>query len=352
MRIASFRMPSASSTLRPNQRSPISLPPPHFPLASRPNEQNAVDQFNLPSAFDLDAEVVGVVPPGISYRFADLKMHRFNRERSRAIYCPVEPKLSVATGIRARPASGLRNCQIGLDVDGVGRGLTPLGRCRDHDFQRRSWGQRQGWLDVNEVGVTGVTRKRKIIAVRKQRIECPKGLFGAAVAGRRVELDSHPWAPVHLGEGVASDRADSPGLDRLDADASGLVHHFEVKIEMISVTVQMDIEDVSPLVAGGIWKLYVRLCEIGIVAGNEQGLGKLVLRPRHPEGLLGDAAVIVEYPVVPNLHRQAVKGDEPPGPILVVRPAGVIGLSNIRTIADRHEALQVERELLPAGPQL
>ena len=36
---------------------------------------------------------------------------------------------------------------------------------------------------------------------------------------------------------------------------------------MIGVAVQMDIEDVSPLVAGRICKLCVRLREIGIVAG-------------------------------------------------------------------------------------
>src|SRR6478672_11815697 len=205
MRIASFRMPSASSTLRPNQKSPISLLPTHFPLVSRPNEQNALDQFNLPSAFDLDADVVGVVPAGISYRLADFKMHRFNRERSRAVYRPVEPKLAVAPSISARPTGGIRDGYIGLGVDGVGRGLTPLNRCCDRDFQRRSRAQRQGWLDVNEVGVPGVTRKRKIIAVGKQRIECPKGSFGVAVTGRRVELGTHPWAPVHGGEGVASE---------------------------------------------------------------------------------------------------------------------------------------------------
>jgi len=31
-------------------------------------------------------------------------------------------------------------------------------------------------------------------------------------------------------------------------------------------------------------KLRVPLCEIGIVAGVEQQLGKLALRPRHPKG--------------------------------------------------------------------
>src|SRR4029077_9282300 len=103
---------------------------------------------------------------------------------------------------------------------------------------------------------------------------------------------------------------------------------------MIGVAVQMDIEDVSPLVAGRICKLCVCLREIGIVAGDEQGLGKLVLRPPHPEGLLGDAAVIIEYRDVTNLNRKAVKGDEPPWPILVVRPAGVIGLSDVGTVAD------------------
>ena len=72
---------------------------------------------------------------------------------------------------------------------------------------------------------------------------------------------------------------------------------------MISVTVQMDIENVSALVAGRVWKPFVPLCEIGIVAGDEQGLGKLILCPRHPEGLRRDAAVIIEYRNVPNLNR-------------------------------------------------
>ncbi len=76
---------------------------------------------------------------------------------------------------------------------------------------------------------------------------------------------------------------------------------------MIGGTVQMDIENVSPLAAGGICKLCVPLCEIGLVAGNEEGLGKLVLCPRHPEGLRGDAAVIVEDRDVPDLDREAVK---------------------------------------------
>src|ERR1700757_5315752 len=98
---------------------------------------------------------------------------------------------------------------------------------------------------------------------------------------------------------------------------------------MISVTVQMDIENVSPLVAERICKTRVRLREIGIVAGDEQGLGKLVLRPRHPEGLRRDATVIIEYRDVTNLNRKAVKGDEPPWPILVARPAGVIGWADV-----------------------
>src|SRR5262249_36695661 len=155
---------------------------------------------------------VGVVPSGISYRLADFKMHRFNREGRRAVYRPVEPKLAVASRIRTRSARGVGHGYIGLGIYGIGRGLTPLNRSRNCDFQRRSRAHRQGWLDVNEIGIPGVTRKRKVIAVGKQRIECPKGSFGVAVTGRRVELDTHPWAPVHVGEGVASERAYSPGL--------------------------------------------------------------------------------------------------------------------------------------------
>ena len=121
---------------------------------------------------------------------------------------------------------------------------------------------------------------------------------------------------------------------------------------MIRLTVNMNIENVSPLVARRIWKLHVRLCEVGIITGDAQGLGKLVLHPRAPEGLRRDAAVIIEYRVVPNLHRQAVKGDESPGPVLVIRPAGIVGLPDVGTVANSHKALQVERKLLAADPQL
>src|ERR1700738_3554275 len=80
MRIASFRMASASSTLQPSQRSPISLLPLHFPLASRPNEQNEVDQFNLPSAFDLDADIIGVMAAGCA---EPLNFSRSDKVRAR-----------------------------------------------------------------------------------------------------------------------------------------------------------------------------------------------------------------------------------------------------------------------------
>src|SRR6266436_991196 len=139
MRIASFRMPSASSTLRPSQKSAISLLPPHFPLASRPNKQNAVDQFNLPSAFDLDADIIGVMAAGVAQCIADLEVHRLDRKRSGAVDGPVEPKLAVASGIRARPAGGVRDRNVGLRVDGIGRVLAPLSRCRQRDLQRRRW---------------------------------------------------------------------------------------------------------------------------------------------------------------------------------------------------------------------
>ena len=48
----------------------------------------------------------------------------------------------------------------------------------------------------------------------------------------------------------------------------------------------------------------------------------------------------------------AVKGDETPGAVFVVGPAGVVGLADVGTVANRHEALQVESKLLATYPQL
>ena len=94
-------------------------------------------------------------------------MHRLDRKRSGAVDGPVEQKLAVASGIRARPAGGVRDRYIGLGVDGIGGILAPLGGCGECDLQRRGRTQRQRWLDVDEVDESRVTRKRHVIAVRE-----------------------------------------------------------------------------------------------------------------------------------------------------------------------------------------
>src|SRR6516165_64665 len=52
------------------------------------------------------------------------------------------------------------------------------------------------------------------------------------------------------------------------------------------------------------------------------------------------------------LNRMAPERDEPPGSALPIRPYGVIGLADIRPVARRHEALQVEGHFLAPDPQL
>src|SRR5262249_21259283 len=87
-------------------------------------------------------------------------------------------------------------------------------------------------------------------------------------------------------------------------------------------------------------------------ASDAQALGKLVLYPRASKGLSRSTAVIIEYRMILHLHRQAVKRDETPRPILIVSPGSVKGLSNVGTVAHGHEALQVECKLLTAASQL
>src|SRR6478672_6458637 len=102
MRIASFRMPFASSTLRPSQRSPISLLLPHFPLASRPNEQK---QFTRqpPSEriLQLEPEIVAVVPPRLPDRIPDLVVDSLQRTCQMGI----EPVINAKLRVGARPGA-------------------------------------------------------------------------------------------------------------------------------------------------------------------------------------------------------------------------------------------------------
>src|SRR5437867_8117413 len=51
--------------------------------------------------------------------------------------------------------------------------------------------------------------------------------------------------------------------------------------------------------------------------------------------------------LVTILNRQAPESDEAPFLSLPVHPCGVVGLSDVGAIADRNEALQIERHLLP-----
>src|SRR5262245_8922535 len=117
----------------------------------------------------------------IAQYISDRIVHRLDCEGSCAVYGPVEPKLAVASGIGARPAGGIRDGNIGLGVDRIGSGLAPQSRGRKHDLHGRAQTQRQGWLDVDHVSVSGVTCKREVIAVGKQRIECPKTSLDVAV---------------------------------------------------------------------------------------------------------------------------------------------------------------------------
>ena len=52
------------------------------------------------------------------------------------------------------------------------------------------------------------------------------------------------------------------------------------------------------------------------------------------------------------LHRLADEADEAPGPRLPIAPDRIEGLAHIRAVARRHEALQVEVEILPADTRL
>src|ERR1700758_2820499 len=159
----------------------------------------------LPTALDLDADVIRVVASGVAQGITDHKIILLDRKRGCSVYGPVEPHLAVAAGIESRPPCGIGHCNVRDGVNCVCGGLAPL-RCNsDQELHRWFQLKRERWLDMNEVRVGRVTAELKIITVRKQWIECPKGLFGVAVTGRRVELDAQPWAPFQVGEGVASE---------------------------------------------------------------------------------------------------------------------------------------------------
>src|SRR4051812_40468944 len=107
----------------------------------------------LPASFDLYADIVRVIRPGVAQGVTDGKVHCLNCKRSRAVYAPIEPDLAIASGVRARAARGVRDRYVGLGVNCIGRVLTPLSRRREHDLKRRGQTQRQRWLEVDEVRV-------------------------------------------------------------------------------------------------------------------------------------------------------------------------------------------------------
>jgi hypothetical protein len=61
---------------------------------------------------------------------------------------------------------------------------------------------------------------------------------------------------------------------------------------------------------------------------------------------------VVERRVVAVLHGPRHIADQPPLADFIIGPQAVVGLPHVRTVAHRHEALQVERHLLPADARL
>src|SRR5258707_503072 len=94
--------------------------------------------------------------------------------------------------IRTRPAPGL---------PGRAPPLQPHGR---NEGQLAGRSDCESGLEMNEVHVAGVSCKREVVTVRKQRIEGAECIVAEVpIARSRIDLETYPRSPADAGHGVA-----------------------------------------------------------------------------------------------------------------------------------------------------
>src|SRR5258705_12949402 len=127
-------------------------------------------------------------------------------------------------------------------------------------------------------------------------------------------------------------------MDHRAADVTVLVHGFEIPVDPAARAGVSDIEVVAALVAARVEKAGLVENEARIVRRQVTGADVLTLGP-HASILEMLAGEVVEEMLVAILNRHAPESNHAPLALLPVQPCGVIGLPDVRIVADRDEAL-------------
>src|SRR5580700_9356646 len=108
-----------------------------------------------------------------------------------------------------------------------------------------SRGQRETGLDVNQVCVRRVTRRREVVATGKQRVERVELIVSWILVPRSgVELQTDSWPQRSEIECSADNCPDRPRVDSARAYASILGHGLGVPIEAAARSCKADIREV------------------------------------------------------------------------------------------------------------
>src|SRR5262249_48222691 len=113
--------------------------------------------------------------PACSYnhiRYAEIDS--LQGERKLWGYCPIHATLPIRSRVTSRPAGRARQRDIRNDIDCIGGRLSPLlGGCKQYfDLIWRLEGE--GLLEGGLGFISRIYRRRGVVAVRKQRVECAK----------------------------------------------------------------------------------------------------------------------------------------------------------------------------------
>src|SRR5246127_3986442 len=114
-----------------------------------------------------------------------------------AIECIVGANLFIHASPESSGTRCAGNGNIGYDIDGISRRLTPLWGDGGDERQgaRRLDGDRG--LDVDQICIGGESSQGEVIAVREKRIEGSERTgVGVLVTRRRVDLKPQTGAPV------------------------------------------------------------------------------------------------------------------------------------------------------------
>src|SRR5712671_206241 len=252
--------------------------------------------------------------------------------------------------ISASPAPRRPRCtangNIGYDIDGISRRLSPLWGDGGEECQGARWLDGHRGLDMDQICIGGQSSQGEVIAVWEKRIEGPERTgVGILVTRRRVDLKPQTGAPVRIGECEAAQRSQRPGAGRFSADASGLHHCLEVPIPPAVVAGIMHIEDVAPFAAAGkekmrIVKIVTRIIRTEVPWSDVSPLDS---EPAILEMAIG---VVVKHALGDIYDGVTPEADEAPRVLLPIEPSRIVSLAHIGTIPDRDETLQVEGHFL------